>query len=272
MSEVEETVMETTEEVSEQVEPGAPASDDKQAEMAPASEDTDVEAQLAAEALADDDGGDDEQKVPVSVVAELRAQRRELRTANQQLVEALNNTLAERQKAAEPPQLSPEETFIRENAETFDPDTEPFPASVQIAQRRWEKEQQTRQTQQQSQAQRTQQGETSLANARATFSDYDDVIDMGKNYLTPGNKLDIQMSSDPAKTAYTLCMKATLAHGTPEDKALMRQNLKAKLTKTKPPSPQTQKKVDKGTGTQIAAGPAERMSPQLAHVYDAMGL
>ena len=189
----------------------------------------DAEAQLAAEALAATEEAAQVDHVPTKVVAELREDRRNLRTEVRQLRDTIQTFVAERNKQEEPPpEPSPAEKFIAQHADTFDPDVEPLPASVQIAERKWQKAQDEQQVSRRQQKEDESRQAQSLAAAQSQFSDFEDVIEIGKKHLTIGNQVDVRNSTDPAKTLYKLCIEATLKSGGP-DAALMRQNLKAKL-------------------------------------------
>ena len=240
----------------------------------------DAEAQLAAEALAATEEAAQVDHVPTKVVAELREDRRNLRTEVRQLRDTIQTFVAERNKQEEPPpEPSPAEKFIAQHADTFDPDVEPLPASVQIAERKWQKaqdEQQVSKRQQQEDASRQAQ---SLATAQSQFSDFEDVIEIGKRHLTIGNQVDVRNSADPAKTLYKLCIEATLKSGG-ADAALMRQNLRAKLQTKK--AQQAVPKINQqptNTGTQPVtnkkAGEEEEvetpLSPDLARLQRVFG-
>jgi len=240
----------------------------------------DAEAQLAAEALAATEEAAQVDHVPTKVVAELREDRRNLRTEVRQLRDTIQTFVAERNKQEEPPpEPSPAEKFIAQHADTFDPDVEPLPASVQIAERKWQKAQDEQQVSRRQQKEDESRQAQSLAAAQSQLSDFEDVIEIGKRHLTIGNQVDVRNSADPAKTLYKLCIEATLKSGG-ADAALMRQNLRAKLQTKK--AQQAVPKINQqptNTGTQPVtnkkAGEEEEvetpLSPDLARLQRVFG-
>jgi hypothetical protein len=232
---------------------------------------SDTEAQLAAEALEATEEQPKQQGIPEAVVAELRADRR----ANRQLIETLQAQLAERNKPVEqPPEPSPLEKWVQDNpdeAEISGP-----PAAVLVAENNWQKQQAQITAQNQQAKERQERGNASYANAKAKLSDFDDIVEMGSRHLSNGDKLDIATAEDPAMLLYKRCIRATLEAGGPEAN-LLRQSLKAKAATSQsvsrtPTKTNTQQQT-KGMETQTsAAEPTTTMSPQMAHIYNIMGM
>jgi len=235
----------------------------------------DTETQLAAEALAateDVQEAPEGVTVPVAVVAELRAERRE----NRQAIEALNARLVELTKPPEPaPVPSPLEKWVAENPE--DAEVTSPPGTVQLAEKRWQDQQAKVSAERQGQQQHAARATESLKKAEATIKDYREVVEMGRKYLTPGNNVDIANSPDIAMALYKMCVEATLKSGTP-DAAQLRAKLQQKVAQTKSgPKPQATQPVTPGTRT--PAAPAQELpstappsNPRLAHIYGALRL
>lgn len=209
------------------------------------------------------------------VAAAIRARKNEVIQAKDQLIQHLQTEL-ETRRAAEtaPVELSPAERYIAEN-DDFDPDTESLPARVMIDERKWQERQAEQKAAAQQQRQRAETGQTSLARARQKYSDFNEIVDLGRAYLSAGDKLDISMSDDPAGELYRRSIKATLNSGT-DDAVMLRAALQEKLPNTSVPPKTTKKeKEEKEQGTEAETGGHEEeevMSPRMAHMYNAMGL
>ena len=264
----EETVVEATEQVKTEQE-SAPANEPGQDKGALAPDDTSAEAQLAAEALEAAD------TVPVGVVAGLRARSRgkdEVIRAKDELINRLQAEIDERKTVA--PTLSPAQQFIRDN-ELFDPESQALPAAIQIAQDQWKEKQAEEKAQAEAVARRKEMGNRSYREAKAAYSDYDDIVALGQQYLTPGDKLDIASADDPATELYRRSISRTLESKT-EDSEVLRNHLKSKLPTKKTVQPPPVKE-----NTQEREAPAsppneepeyENMNPRLAHICNAFGV
>lgn len=241
-----------------------------------------TEAQLAAEALAatETEPETTEPMVPGHVVAGIRAERRALR----QLTEQLQTELDNRNRPAEQtPGPSPAQQFIAEGKAngTFDPDTDPLPASIQLAEANWKEQQAQVKAQQQADQQQRQLNSRSITKAKSEIADFEDIVELGTRYLDDGDKLMIRKSADPAMELYKRCMKRTLESGG-ADAALLRQNLKAKsqltqpVSSTKKPTETTQTQTTQPTGQRPAQPPTEEQEPpmtrELAQAYAILGM
>lgn len=153
--------------------------------------------------------------VPESVVAELRADRRELREEVQQLTQdkaQLEQRLEALETKAAPAQAGPLAQWNAENP-GIPPD-----ASV-VEQELAYREQKAKEAQEaQSKDQRMQAAQRSLARARSELSeeisgkglDFDSVLKAGEANLTAGDKLDIANAGDNAmQLAYERCIQRT---------------------------------------------------------------
>lgn len=260
---VEETVeMEVTEEQESELVPAG-------TEAETPTETPDSEAAIAAEML---DATQEEEKAKIEVPLPKYVALKHQDRANRQIIEVLQSQLAERQKAETPPvEKSPAEKFIEDGAETFDPQTDPLPAAVQLAQGKWEKAQAKKDAEIQEAKKRSDIGSQSLAKAQTSLSDFEDVVGIGQSYLTPGDKLDIQMSADPAMELYKRCMDRTLRSKSP-DAAVLRQALKAKLTPKTSVPPKTKEETKSEVGTETIPEATGPMDKRLAHLYAALGM
>lgn len=223
-----------------------------------------AEAEIAAKALEANP-----ETVPLGVAKGLREDRRELRDAmkaKDQLIEHLQSQLAAQKPAVQQVVVSPAEKYIAEHKDEFDPDIEALPASVQIAQDRWNKEQLAAQSQAEQARIQSERTNESLARAQSTISDYEDIVELGNQYLDAGDRLMIKQSKDPALELYNRCIDKTLKAGT-KDSTILRSHLKTKL------APQSAKPKPKVEEPQTATAEAEEpMSPQLAHARRLLGL
>lgn len=237
-------------------------------EEAPAPDISSVEADLAAEALEDtpvvvEEAG----TVPLGVVHGLRSKGHEqvqVINAQEQLIQRLQTELEDRSKPAATP--SPLEAYAVENPET------PFgevPAEVHIAEKKFQSEQDLGKVTAQADQQRKTLGQQSLAQARSDISDYEDIVAMGQNYLSEGDKLDIAMSGNPALELYKRATRAILNSKT-DDATILRKHLDAKkLTgKAKQPLTKPKQKPSEQVQTEDSETSDEQaMSPRLAQTY-----
>lgn len=267
------------------------SSDSEVKEQAETQDNLSDEAKLAAEALeaTDEPAGDapeieglkgEKDKLTNEVTA-LRAERRSLRRFKSELDKQISDKMAA-EKAASPPEKSPEEKYIEENADTFDPDTEPFPAKVQIAQRKWEKEQAEKtNTRQQEEAIRTR-ANNSYLKARDKYSDFDQVLEDAQDLLTEGDQLDfrraLEKGDDAGDLIYRRCIYKTLEAGGDRARQLrarLKQKTKASVQKPKQkPTDGSQQTEDKKPEEKPSETSAEETvdNPQLAQVYSAFGI
>lgn len=253
----------TTETVIEQTVPVAEPAEGS----APEAKVSDAEAALASEALEQAPVG----TVPLGVVHGLRAKGREkdqVILAKDQLIERLQTELNVRAKA--PEQASPLEQYTVDNPEA---EFGEVPATVHVAERKWQDEQAQGRVATQAVDQQQKRGVDSLRNAQKAISDFDDVVEMGRNYLTEGNKHDIRTSDDPAALLYKLSIRATLDSGT-ADAQTLREHLQSKLGKQTVKTVKTVPKPNEIEETEEVVEPDmdEPMSPQLAHTYAILGL
>jgi hypothetical protein len=248
------------------------------------------EARLAAEALAATE--DPAEESPE--IAGLKKEDERLIgsiTAKRQLLRELDRKFDEKlaaEKAAVPPEKSPEEKYIEANEDTFDPDTEPFPARVQIAQRKWEKEQAEKSRRLQEESSISASANKSYLKARETYGDFDEIVLGAEDLLTEGDQIDVKNAAkkgeDPAEKLYRICIYKTLLAGGDRAKQL-RANLKAKIPSKKASVQEPINQQETGGSEQAGAKktapkPAEPpasaeeaiSSPQLAHIYSAFGL
>ena len=229
-----------------------------------------AEAQLAADALEAVEEAEDV-TVPVGVVAGLRAKGREkdqVIQAKDQLIEHLKSEIEQRN--APIPELSPAEKYIAEHDE-FDPDMDALPAAVLIANDKWKDGRAEAKAKADVQTKRQQLGQQSYTKAKAAFTDYDDIVTMGTEYLTPGDKVDIAMSDDPATALYKKSISRVLESGT-EDAAVLRNHLKSKLTKSQSSPKPKQTQAKETQPEQQPEEPEEIMNPRLAHIYNVLDL
>lgn len=242
------------------------------------------EARVAAEALA-------LTEEPAEESPEIEALKREDErligsiTAKRALNRELDRQIAEKmasEKASQPSEPSPEQKYIDENKDNFDPNTEPFPASVQMAQRKWEREQETRQRQQQEETSVTTAANKAYLQARQKYSDFDEIVMEAEDLLTEGDKVDIRNAAkngeDPAEMLYQRCIYKTLMAG-----GSRARELRAKLKKKLPAKASAQKQEtkenqsggsEKKPSEEKPASIAEKQevkNPALAHIYAAFG-
>ena len=244
------------------------------------------EAKLAAEALAATDTG------PAGDTPEIAGMKKESErllgeiTARRQLNRELDKKLADKlaaEEAAKPPELSPEEKYIKENSDTFDPETEPFPANVQMAQRKFDKEQAAKAAQKQEASLVSSKANAVYLKAREKFSDFDDIIMISQDLLTEGDQVDIKAAikrgEDGAEALYKRCIYKTLLAGGDRAKE-MRAKLQKKVVAKASVQTQTQTNQKPGGSetqtTNVPVNPpasAEEAinNPVLAHIYGAMG-
>jgi len=230
---------------------------------APAPVVSETEAQLAADALGSEQVVETP-TVPVGVVHGLRAKGREkdqVIHAKDQLIERLQTELDTRN--APPPEISPLAQHAIENPGQ---EMSEVPVEITLADRKWRDQQAENKQTVSLQKQRQQASSKSLVNAQATLSDYDDVVAMGRRYLSDGNLLDIQSSADPAMKLYQLCIEETLKSGS-QDAITLRQHLQSKVTQS---SPKTVKPIPKLNDEEQQ--PEEDMSPRLAQTYAMLGM
>lgn len=255
--------------ISEQQETTTPAAVSTE-EVAPAPASTGAEATLAAEALAESE----ETLVPLGALTGLRERKNEVIAAKDQLIERLQGELASRETPESTAAvLSPAQKYIADHKDDFDPEMEALPASVHLAQSEWETEQRKAASQKAEVEARKTKGQELYNQAKGQISDYDDIVEIGQGYLTPGDKLDISMAEDPAVELYKRCMKRTLDSNT-GDATVLRKHLKTKLATKKPkatPKPETKQAEETQTEEETAAAEVP-MNPHLAHVYNAMGV
>ncbi len=237
-------------------------------EEAPAQEVSSVEADLAAEALEETPVVEEAGTVPVGVVHGLRTKGREqVQTINaqEQLIRKLNTELEDRNKPAAKP--TPLETYAAENPET------PFgevPAEVHIADRKFQAEQDLGKATAQADQQRKTLGQASLAKAKADISDYEDIVAMGRTYLSEGDKLDIAMSGNPGLELYKRATRAILNSKT-GDATILRKHLQAKKLTGKTEQPLKKPKQKPSEKVQTEEVDEQPMSPRLAQAYAMLG-
>lgn len=243
------------------------------------------EARLAAEALA----ATEEPAEESPEIAGLKKENDSLLssiTARRQLLRELDKKLADKvaaEKAAEPPEKSPEEKFIEEHEDSFDPDTEPFPARVQTAQREWEKKQAEI-----AQKRHEEQSVSSTANqlylkAKERFSDYDEIVMGAEDLLTEGDQVDvknaIKRGKDGAELLYKRAISRTLEAGGDRAKQL-KAKLRSKLPSKRASVQNAQETTDGSKKEEKRSVPANPpasaedalTNPHLAHTYAAFGL
>ena len=245
------------------------------------------EAKLAAEALAatDEPAG----KSPeIESLKSVNDQLLNSITARRHLLRELDKKTAERMEAERPvlpPEKSPEEKYVEENKEIFDPDTTPFPAKVQMAQRKFEKEQAEKDRKRQEESTINNRAKISSVEARRKYSDFDKILSNAQDVLTEGDQVDlrraIEEGKDGAEFLYKRCIYKTLEAGGDRAKQL-RAELKAKV----PAKASVQKQQSKQStdGSELRAGqkqektpappanPELGKNPTLAHVYAAFGV
>jgi hypothetical protein len=245
------------------------------------------EARLAQEALAatEEPAGDTPE------IESLKAENERLLgsiTARRRLNRELDQKIAEKmaaEKAAQPTEKSPAEKYIDEHSDTFDPETEPFPAKVEIAQRKWEREQADKARKIDEQNATNQRANASYQKARQRFSDFDSILEEYSDVLTEGDKLDFanaaKKGDDVAELIYSRCIYKTLMAGGDRAKEL-RAKLKSKPGVSKASVQNQQKPTDgsqQKSGTEqkfdeqtTPAKAEENLNPQQAMVYAAFGV
>ena len=246
------------------------------------------EQKLAAEALA-------ATEEPAEESPEIEGLKREKEkligsiTAMRKVQRELDRKMAEKlaaEKASQPPEKSPAEKYIEEHSDTFDPDTEPLPARVMIAQQKWEKEQSELSRRKQEQEKVIAQGNASYLKARQKYSDFDEILLEAEDLLTEGDQVDVKNAAkkgeDPAEKLYKICTYKILMAGGDRAKEL-RAKLKAKQPSNKASVQKKQEKQTDGSEKggqklkeETAQAPASAeetvTSPQLAHIYAAYGI
>lgn len=258
----------------------------EQQEQAVVTDDMSDESKLAAEALAATD--EPAEDVPeINSLKKVNDQLLNSITARRHLLRELDKKTAERveaEKSVEPPEKSPEEKYVEDNQEGFDPDTEPFPAKVQMAQRKFEKEQAEKDRKVQEEAYINKMAKTSSVKAREKYSDYDEILREAQDLLTEGDYVDLRKDTaegkDGAEFLYRRCIFKTLEAGGDRAKQL-RARLKEKVTtKASVPKHQSKQTTDgskpnadkKGQATAPAANPELETNPTLAHIYATYGI
>jgi hypothetical protein len=241
------------------------------------------EAKVAAEALA-------LTEEPAEESPEIAGMRKEDErllgaiTAKRAIARELDRKIAEKlaaDKAAQPPEKSPYEKYIEEHTDTFDPETDNFPAKIQLEQNKWEKQQAEKQRKKEENASITAIGNKAYIKAREKYKDYDEIVVGAEDLLTEGDQIDINNAArkgeDPAEMLYQRCIYKTLMAGGSRAREL-RSKLRQKLP-SKASAQNQQVKTETGgseqkSGTPNApAAPAktEKLNPALAHIYAAFG-
>lgn len=169
-----------------------------------------------------------------AVIGEYRRKARdaELETAR------LRGQIEATQTQVKPTEKSPIELAAEQQEVSVD-DVE-ISGALYKKQRAWEKKQDAAETEQAAAKDRTALGQRSFQTASVEFStakvgvglDLKTVIEMGEQYLTPGDKLDISRAKDPMKLAYQRCKRAILDSGT-EEATLLQQRIDAHKSKAK---------------------------------------
>ena len=209
-------------------------------------------------------------------------------TAKRQLNRELDRKLAEKtakltaEEAAKPPEKSPLEIFVEEN-----PDEDIVPAKVQLAERKWQKEQDAKSQKQKEIGSISSKVNDSYLKARQKYKDFDDILVGAEDLLTEGDQVDIrnaiQRGEDGAEALYRRCIYKTLLAG--GDRAIeMRAKLQEKVnaeTKASVPTQTQQTKQQTGGSetTQKVEVPAKPpastdavlRNPTLANIYAAFG-
>ena len=258
----------------------------EQQEQAVVTDDMSDESKLAAEALAATDEPAEESP-EIDSLKKVNDQLLNSITARRHLLRELDKKTAERveaEKSVEPPEKSPEEKYVEENQDTFDPDTEPFPAKVQMAQRKFEKEQAEKDRKVQEEAYINKMAKTSSVKAREKYSDYDKILREAQDLLTEGDYIDLRKATtegkDGAEYLYRRCIFKTLEAGGDRAKQL-RARLKEKVTtKASVPKQQSKQTTDgskpnadkKEQAAAPAANPELETNPTLAHIHAAYGI
>ena len=264
------------------------ANEEQQQVQAEVADNMSDEARLAAEALeaTDEPAGD----TPTPEIESLKKVNDDLLgsiTARRHLLRELDKKTAEKieaEKAALPPEKTPEEKYIEDNQDTFDPNTEPFPASVQIAQKKFEKEQSAKERRLQEESALSSKATISSVEARKRFSDFDEILREAQDLLTEGDQIDLRKTiaegKDGAEFLYRRCIYKTFEAGGDRAKQL-RAKLKAKVPakasvqkqSTKQKTDGTEQKAGQGQKTAPAAeNPELNKNPSLAHIYAAYGI
>lgn len=280
-----------TETVETQAGKEAEVKDTSPAAAEPAQEETlSDEARLAAEALA----ATEESAGESPEIAGLKKEDERLLgsiTAKRQLNRELDRKIAEKlaaEKAAMPPEKTPEEKYIEDNEDTFDPDTDPFPARVQIAQRKWDREQAEKNRRLQEESSISASTNKHYLKARETYSDFDEIVLGAEDLLTEGDQIDVRNAAkkgeDPAEKLYKIAIYKTLMAGGDRAKQL-RAKLKLKIPSKKASVQEPTKQETDGSEEKVGAKkqvpkPAEPPAsaeeainnPHLAHIYAACGL
>jgi len=246
------------------------------------------EQKLAAEALAATEEPAEEspeieglKREKEKLIGSITAMRKVQRELDQKMAEKLAA-----EKASQPPEKSPAEKYIEEHSDTFDPDTEPLPARVMIAQQKWEKEQSELSRRKQEQEKVIAQGNASYLKARQKYSDFDEILLEAEDLLTEGDQVDVRNAAkkgeDPSEKLYKICIYKILMAGGDRAKEL-RAKLKAKQPSNKASVQKKQEKQTDGSEKggqklkeETAQAPASAeetvTSPQLAHIYAAYGI
>lgn len=226
---------------------------------------SDAEAKLAAEALGREEAvAVETSTVPVGVVHGLRVKGREkdqVIQAKDELIQHLQTELETRK--APPTEISPLEQHAIDNPGQ---EMSEVPVDVTLADRKWQAQQVEKQKTSGLQEQRKQASTVSLTKAQANLSDYDDVVAMGRRFLTDGNLLDIQNSPDPAMKLYNLCIDGTLKSGT-QEAVTLRQHLQSKVAKPQSSPKKEEEKPKPNDEESQQPEPEEEMSPRLAQTY-----
>lgn len=224
------------------------------------------EAKLAAEALA-------ATEEPAGDTPEIEGMKKESErllgeiTARRALNRELDRKIAEKtaaEQAALPPEKSPAEIFLEEheNDVEFNPDTDPLPANVQLAQNKWEKEQAEKNRQKLEQATASSTANKAYLKAREKYSDFDEIVLGAEDLLTEGDQIDVKNAikngDDPAEFLYKRCIFKTLEAGGERARTL-RAKLQAKVKSTKA---SVQPKQEKSDGSKEGEKKDEKKVPE----------
>ena len=198
---------------------GSEAANEEQAQVQAevADEDMSDEAKLAAEALEATDEPAGETPTPeIEALKKVNDGLLGSITARRHFLRELDKTVAERveaEKAAIPPEKTPEELYIEDNHDSFDPDTDPFPASVQIAQRKFDKEQSAKERKAREETNLTKKASMSSVEAHKKFKDFDEILLGAQDLITDGDQLDLKKAiaegKDGAEFLYRRCIFKT---------------------------------------------------------------
>lgn len=194
-----------------------------------------------------------------------RAIRRELRTANAQLVAENAALRAAPAKEAEP---SPLDAFAKEHPDDM------VPGSVFQAQEKWRDarhSQSSKETEKARQGQADRQrGADALARAEAAYSDFHEITEAAEELLTEGDLVDIRKSKAPEVLLYKKSIARILeAGGATADK--LRVRLKSKKTKVESDSVKTKaSKTEDGSEDEDQNAPKHR-NVHTARLHDVLG-